>query len=74
MVACHTIKSTSFYLNWYATLSSLGLLQTDKSLYLVTEQVTPLAVHLKAQADKGGAGELEVSWGLHQIVVRSSVI
>uniref|UniRef100_A0A8C5DSK3 N-terminal kinase-like protein n=1 Tax=Gouania willdenowi TaxID=441366 RepID=A0A8C5DSK3_GOUWI len=44
------------------------LSQTDKSLYLVTEQVTPLAVHLKAQAEKVGAGELEVSWGLHQIV------
>ncbi|KAK9518178.1 hypothetical protein VZT92_023491 [Zoarces viviparus] len=43
-------------------------LETEKSLYLVTEQVTPLAVHLKAQADKGGSGELEVSWGLHQIV------
>ncbi|KAJ0002887.1 hypothetical protein NQD34_008036 [Periophthalmus magnuspinnatus] len=43
-------------------------LETEKSLYLVTEQVTPLAVHLKAQAEKGGAGELEVSWGLHQIV------
>uniref|UniRef100_A0A3Q3MWN6 N-terminal kinase-like protein n=1 Tax=Mastacembelus armatus TaxID=205130 RepID=A0A3Q3MWN6_9TELE len=43
-------------------------LETEKSLYLVTEQVTPLAVHLKAQADRGGAGELEVSWGLHQIV------
>ncbi|CAJ1058716.1 N-terminal kinase-like protein [Xyrichtys novacula] len=43
-------------------------LETEKSLYLVTEQVTPLAVHLKAQADKGGAGDLEVSWGLHQIV------
>uniref|UniRef100_A0A8C5DSN2 N-terminal kinase-like protein n=1 Tax=Gouania willdenowi TaxID=441366 RepID=A0A8C5DSN2_GOUWI len=43
-------------------------LETDKSLYLVTEQVTPLAVHLKAQAEKVGAGELEVSWGLHQIV------
>ncbi|XP_035983079.1 N-terminal kinase-like protein isoform X2 [Fundulus heteroclitus] len=39
--------------------------ETDKSLYLVTEQVTPLAVHLKAQAEKG---ELEISWGLHQIV------
>lgn len=44
--------------------------QTEKSLYLVTEQVTPLAVHLKAQAEKGGGGDLEVSWGLHQIVVR----
>ncbi|XP_061581572.1 N-terminal kinase-like protein [Cololabis saira] len=43
-------------------------LETDKSLYLVTEQVTPLAVHLKAQAERGGAGELEGSWGLHQIV------
>lgn len=43
--------------------------QTEKSLYLVTEQVTPLAVHLKAQTEKGGAGDLEVSWGLHQIVV-----
>uniref|UniRef100_A0A3B4UXJ6 N-terminal kinase-like protein n=1 Tax=Seriola dumerili TaxID=41447 RepID=A0A3B4UXJ6_SERDU len=43
-------------------------LETEKSLYLVTEQVTPLAVHLKAQAEKGGVGELEISWGLHQIV------
>lgn len=43
-------------------------LETEKSLYLVTEQVTPLAVHIKAQTEKGGAGELEVSWGLHQIV------
>lgn len=43
-------------------------LETEKSLYLVTEQVTPLAVHLKAQAEKGGSGDLEVSWGLHQIV------
>ncbi|KAM4621625.1 N-terminal kinase-like protein [Polymixia lowei] len=41
-------------------------LETEKSLYLVTEQVTPLAVHLKAQEER--AGELEVSWGLHQIV------
>ncbi|XP_043982909.1 N-terminal kinase-like protein isoform X1 [Gambusia affinis] len=43
-------------------------LETDKSLYVVTEQVTPLSVHLKVQAEKGGAGELEISWGLHQIV------
>lgn len=51
-------------------LVCLRSLQTEKSLYLVTEQVTPLAIHLKAQAEKGGAGELEISWGLHQIVVR----
>uniref|UniRef100_A0A3P8ZNV8 N-terminal kinase-like protein n=1 Tax=Esox lucius TaxID=8010 RepID=A0A3P8ZNV8_ESOLU len=43
-------------------------LETEKSLYLVTEQVTPLATHLKAQSERGGSGELEVSWGLHQIV------
>ncbi|XP_029021923.1 N-terminal kinase-like protein [Betta splendens] len=43
-------------------------LETEKSLYLVTEQVTPLAVHLKARAETGGSGELEISWGLHQIV------
>uniref|UniRef100_A0A4W5L481 N-terminal kinase-like protein n=1 Tax=Hucho hucho TaxID=62062 RepID=A0A4W5L481_9TELE len=43
-------------------------LETEKSLYLVTEQVTPLAAHLKAQSDRGGSGELEMSWGLHQIV------
>lgn len=50
-------------------LSLSGALQTEKSLYLVTEQVTPLAAHLKAQSDRGGSGELEISWGLHQIVV-----
>ncbi|XP_054647043.1 N-terminal kinase-like protein isoform X2 [Dunckerocampus dactyliophorus] len=38
-------------------------LETEKSLYLVTEPVTPLAVQLK-----DSPGELEVSWGLHQIV------
>ncbi|KAF5896025.1 N-terminal kinase-like protein [Clarias magur] len=43
-------------------------LETEKSLYLVTEPVTPLAAHLKTQAEKGGSGELEISWGLHQIV------
>ncbi|XP_064182218.1 N-terminal kinase-like protein isoform X2 [Anguilla rostrata] len=43
-------------------------LETEKCLYLVTEPVTPLATHLKAQAERGGSGELEVSWGLHQIL------
>lgn len=52
-------------------MSLVWLLQTEKSLYLVTEQVTPLAAHLKARAEKGGVGELEISWGLHQIVVRT---
>lgn len=56
-------------MSWLILL--LVVLQTEKSLYLVTEQVKPLAVHLKVQAEKGGAGDLEVSWGLHQIVVRT---
>uniref|UniRef100_A0A8C1AHJ1 N-terminal kinase-like protein n=1 Tax=Cyprinus carpio carpio TaxID=630221 RepID=A0A8C1AHJ1_CYPCA len=49
-------------------LSYVDGLETEKSLYIVTEPVTPLAAHLKLQAEKGGASDLEVSWGLHQIV------
>ncbi|KAL6480467.1 hypothetical protein MHYP_G00115000 [Metynnis hypsauchen] len=49
-------------------LSYVDGLETDKSLYLVTEPITPLAAHLKARAEGGGSGELEISWGLHQIV------
>ncbi|KAL4622977.1 N-terminal kinase-like protein [Arapaima gigas] len=43
-------------------------LETEKCLYLVTEPVTPLTAHLRVQAEKGGSGELEISWGFHQIV------
>ncbi|XP_028815946.1 N-terminal kinase-like protein isoform X1 [Denticeps clupeoides] len=42
--------------------------ETERSIYVVTEPVTPLAAHLKTRAEKGGSGDLEVSWGLHQIV------
>ncbi|KAA0709551.1 N-terminal kinase-like protein SCY1-like protein 1 [Triplophysa tibetana] len=49
-------------------LSYVDGLETEKSLYIVTEQVTPLTAHLKVQAEKGGTRDLEVSWGLHQIV------
>lgn len=49
-------------------LSYVDGLETEKSLYIVTEPVTPLAAHLKVQAEKGGTRDLEVSWGLHQIV------
>lgn len=45
-------------------------LQTDKCLHVVTEAVTPLGVYLKARAEAGGLKDLELSWGLHQIVVR----
>lgn len=44
--------------------------QTDKCVHVVTEAVTPLGVHLRARAEAGGPGELELSWGLHQIAVR----
>ncbi|KAG5263467.1 hypothetical protein AALO_G00265150 [Alosa alosa] len=49
-------------------------LETEKSLYLVTEPVIPLSTHLKARPDMGGSGELEVSWGLHQIVKALSFV
>ncbi|XP_066439052.1 N-terminal kinase-like protein [Eleutherodactylus coqui] len=43
-------------------------LETDKCLYIVTEPVTSLGTYMKSRADTGGISELEVSWGLHQIV------
>ncbi|XP_044126716.1 N-terminal kinase-like protein [Bufo gargarizans] len=43
-------------------------LETDKSLYIVTEPVTSLGTYMKSRADTGGVSELEISWGLHQIV------
>ncbi|XP_066504709.1 N-terminal kinase-like protein isoform X2 [Hoplias malabaricus] len=49
-------------------LSYVDGLETDKSLYIVTEPVTLLATHLKARTESDGSGELEISWGLHQIV------
>ncbi|XP_074087181.1 N-terminal kinase-like protein [Macrotis lagotis] len=43
-------------------------LETDKCLHVVTEPVTPLGTYLKLRAETGGLSELEISWGLHQIV------
>lgn len=54
-------------------IKTVFFLKTEKSLYIVTEPVTPLAAHLKVQAEKTGASDLEVSWGLHQIVVSFEV-
>lgn len=34
----------------------------------MTEAVTPLGIYLKARVEAGGLKELEISWGLHQIV------
>ncbi|XP_069500836.1 N-terminal kinase-like protein isoform X2 [Ambystoma mexicanum] len=49
-------------------LSYIDGLETDKCLYIVTEPVTPLSTYLKTKAEAGGLNELEISWGLHQIV------
>ncbi|KAE8607329.1 hypothetical protein XENTR_v10011137 [Xenopus tropicalis] len=49
-------------------LSYVDGLETDKCLYIVTEPVTPLGTYVKLRTDSGGVSELEISWGLHQIV------
>nr|CAB3265905.1 N-terminal kinase-like protein [Phallusia mammillata] len=47
-------------------LTFIDSLETDKCIYVVTEPVMPLAVHLKEIESK--TNEFAVSWGLHQIV------
>nr|XP_033811582.1 N-terminal kinase-like protein [Geotrypetes seraphini] len=49
-------------------LSFVDGLETDKCLYIVTEPVMPLDVHLKSKAESGSLNGEEISWGLHQIV------
>ncbi|XP_043931699.1 N-terminal kinase-like protein [Protopterus annectens] len=49
-------------------LSYIDGLETDKSLYIVTEPVTPLSIYLKSKTDSGGLNDLEISWGLYQTV------
>ncbi|XP_025734601.1 N-terminal kinase-like protein isoform X1 [Callorhinus ursinus] len=49
-------------------LAYIDGLETDRCLHVVTEAVTPLKMYLKERAEAGGLKELELSWGLHQIV------
>ncbi|XP_073460991.1 N-terminal kinase-like protein isoform X2 [Aquarana catesbeiana] len=49
-------------------LSYVDGLETDKCLYIVTEPVMTLGTYIKSRSDSGGISELEISWGLHQIV------
>ncbi|XP_042296819.1 N-terminal kinase-like protein [Sceloporus undulatus] len=49
-------------------LSYIDGLETEKCLHVVTEPVTPLPAHLESQGDGEGLSEMEISWGLHQIV------
>ncbi|XP_069327675.1 N-terminal kinase-like protein isoform X19 [Eulemur rufifrons] len=49
-------------------LAYIDGLETEKCLHVVTEAVTPLGMYLKARVEAGDLKELEISWGLHQIV------
>lgn len=49
-------------------LSYIDGLETEKCLHVVTEPVTPLKAYLESQAESRGLNELEISWGLHQIM------
>ncbi|KAF7238529.1 N-terminal kinase-like protein [Varanus komodoensis] len=49
-------------------LSYIDGLETEKCLYVVTEPVMPLSAYLESRAAGRGLNELEISWGLHQIV------
>uniref|UniRef100_A0A8D1LJ39 N-terminal kinase-like protein n=1 Tax=Sus scrofa TaxID=9823 RepID=A0A8D1LJ39_PIG len=49
-------------------LAYIDGLETEKCLHVVTEAVTPLAAYLKARTETGDLREMELSWGLHQIV------
>ncbi|XP_039215830.1 N-terminal kinase-like protein isoform X2 [Crotalus tigris] len=48
-------------------LSYIDGLETEKSLHVVTEPVTPLPAYLESRGDGKGLSEPEISWGLHQI-------
>ncbi|XP_063001694.1 N-terminal kinase-like protein [Elgaria multicarinata webbii] len=49
-------------------LSYIDGLETEKCLHVVTEPVMPLPAYLESRGDGRGLNELEISWGLHQIV------
>ncbi|KAM5137945.1 N-terminal kinase-like protein isoform 2-T2 [Mantella aurantiaca] len=49
-------------------LSYVDGLETDKCLYVVTEPLMTLGTYMKSRSDGGAISELEISWGLHQIV------
>ena len=46
------------------------MLQTDKALYLATEYVEPLQIHLAVCGYDGQQKDLYLSWGIFQIMVR----
>lgn len=48
-------------------LTYLDSFESDKVIYLATEYVEPLAVHLQKQSIEGPQKELYVAWGIFQI-------
>lgn len=48
-------------------LQFLDSLETDKVLYVATEQVEPLGTHFEKQAGEGPQRELYMAWGIFQI-------
>ncbi|XP_078486536.1 N-terminal kinase-like protein isoform X1 [Ciona intestinalis] len=49
-------------------LTFIDSLETDKCIYVVTEPIKPLELHLREASENGNINELAISWGLHQIV------
>ncbi|CAH1793037.1 unnamed protein product [Owenia fusiformis] len=49
-------------------LTFLDGIETEKVIYFATEAVVPLETHLKNNTKDGRVNELEMSWGLHQIL------
>lgn len=48
--------------------------QSEKVLYLATENVEPLETHLRKLSKEGHQRELYIAWGIFQITVSSHII
>lgn len=54
-----------------SVLTYLDSLESDKVLYLATEYVEPLSMHLEKLALDGPQKDLYIAWGIFQITVSS---
>lgn len=52
-------------------LQYLDSLETDKVLYIATEQVEPLSLHIGKLGSDGTQKDLYLAWGIFQITVRN---
>lgn len=53
-------------------LQYLDSIETDKVLYIATEQVEPLSLHIGKLGTEGAQKDLYLAWGVFQITVRIS--